>query len=201
MEAGTSSSPTASASTATPFGFRNCPSPKPGVPHLVISVPVPVNSLRPDPGTPQPFYGDALYTPLAIYVTDARRAALGGWERLYWTDEQHVHWRAFDERGRTGEFVVLDQARYATDAMTVWRRVPAVEEGPLEWGRFILGLCRRAAERAAANEAWTFRWQGYEVVAFPAGPPPVLLRTHMPAVTDCARRRTTEWRVKPDDSH
>jgi hypothetical protein len=68
--------------------------------------------------------------------------------------------------------------------MTLWRRAPAVDEAPLEWGRFILALPRCAEERATANEASAFRWQGYDVVVFPADPVPVLLRTRMPAVTN-----------------
>jgi hypothetical protein len=127
---------------------------------------------RPDSGAPQPFHGtvDALRAPLAIHVTDGRNAALGGWARLYWIDERHVHWRAVPERGRAPEFVILDDARYATDWMALWRRVPAVDGAPLEWGRFVLALPSRAMERAAENQAWTFQWQGYDVVAFPAGP-------------------------------
>jgi len=59
-----------------------------------------------------------------------------------------------------------------------------VDEAPLEWGRFVLALPSRAMERAAENQAWTFQWQGYDVVAFPAGPTPAFLRARVPEVAD-----------------
>jgi len=68
--------------------------------------------------------------------------------------------------------------------MTLWRRVPAVEPAPLEWGRFILGLFPAAAERAPSHQALTFAWRGYDVITVPAGSAPALLRGRAPAVTD-----------------
>jgi hypothetical protein len=117
--------------------------------------------------------------PLAMHATDAQRVWIGAWDRLYWADDTHVHWRETQAHAPSREFVVLGDARYATDWMVLWREVPSVDSAPLEWGRFIVGAFARPATTATS----TFRWRGYDVITLPPVPPPALLKIRVPSVT------------------
>jgi hypothetical protein len=130
----------------------------------------------PTPRPPGPVVAPRL--PLAIHMTDAQGIWLGAWDRLYWADDAHVHWRATQARAPSREMVSLGDERWATDWMALWRPVPAVDPAPLAWGRFVLD----AFARAASTPTSTFPWRGYDVITLPPVAPPAVLKTRVPAV-------------------
>lgn len=135
----------------------------------------PTGATSPRPPGPLP----APRRPLAIHATDAQRVWLGAWDRLYWVDDDHLHWRASQAHAPSRELVVLGDDRFATDWMALWRPVPSVDPAPLAWGKFVLDAFARAATSATTTSAW----RGYDVVTLPPAPPPALLATRVPAVT------------------
>lgn len=128
---------------------------------------------------PAPVPMPALRPPVALHATDTQRVWLGAWDRLYWADDLHFHWRAAQAKTPSRELAVLGNARYATDWMALWREVPATDPAPLDWGRFVADLFARAATDRTSSSTW----RGYDVVGLPAGQVPTILGTRVPSVT------------------
>jgi hypothetical protein len=122
-----------------------------------------------------------LRTPVAMHIVQALGTKLR-YERLYWADDRHFHWKSSDPvtRAKDYEIIVLGDDRYQGMWSGVWMRWPGSDEPALEWARLITGLFERAAAGAAgANE---FTWRGYDVILMPVETVPKMLRTEAPEV-------------------
>ena len=144
--------------------------------------------MRPADGDLRPQVGGVASpaSPLAMHTIHPAIATFGGMDRLYWRDERRFHWRAFQFRARDRELLVDGDETFGTDWMGLWRpagKTQGVADGPAEWGRFVLGTFQGVEALARAGAAWTYRWQGYDVVRVAVSTIPRLLRTWGPSVT------------------
>lgn len=119
---------------------------------------------------------EPLHLPIAMHIIQGLDDTLR-YDRLYWTDERHFHWKTADL-----EYVVAGRRRYQNLWSGVWMPVPEVADASaVDWGRFVTGLFRRAADDAPGSTE--FGWRGYDVILMPIDTIPEALRAAAPGIT------------------
>jgi len=142
--------------------------------------------LRPDAAALHPHTRPfrPLLAPLAMHLIQGLGRDLV-YDRLYWEDERHFHWKAddrhFHPKPTDREFVVLGDDHYESMWAGVWMRLPVPpDDAAVGWGRLVFGLFDRAA--TGAPGAGEFTWRGYDVVLMPVEAVPARLRAAAPEV-------------------
>jgi hypothetical protein len=122
-----------------------------------------------------------LRTPVAMHILQAHEKQLR-YERLYWVDDRHFHWKSADPvtRAKDYEIIVLGDDRYQGMWSGVWMRMPGDDQPALEWARLVTGMFERAAADSAG--ATEFSWRGYDVILMPVETVPKMLRAEAPKV-------------------